>query len=300
MNGIFIIDKPGGMTSHDVVNHIRAKFGISRVGHLGTLDPMATGVLPVCLGKATRMGQFIPNSPKEYTGEIRFGFSTNTFDREGSPTGEERPLQSSRAEIEEAMRALTGRLDQMPPAFSAKKVGGVASYKLARKNRPIEMARASVEVQQFAMLELHPPLMRFWVVCSPGTYIRSLAHDLGQAAGCGAHLSSLQRIRSGDFRIEQAVALARVSMSDLIPMERLLESWPRLEVSGADEEKVHHGNPIAGGTSSGFVRIFNKKGEFIAVASVENDLAHPRVVLTSINSSRSDVLRCILEKETEA
>jgi len=153
MNGIFIIDKPGGMTSHDVVNHIRAKFGISRVGHLGTLDPMATGVLPVCLGKATRMGQFIPNSPKEYTGEIRFGFSTNTFDREGSPASEVRPLQSSRVEIEEAMRSLTGRLNQMPPAFSAKKIGGVASYKLARRNRPVEMAPVSVEVQQFTALE---------------------------------------------------------------------------------------------------------------------------------------------------
>ena len=300
MNGIFIIDKPGGMTSHDVVNHIRAKFGISRVGHLGTLDPMATGVLPVCLGKATRMGQFIPNSPKEYTGEVRFGFSTNTFDREGSPASEVRPLQSSRVEIEEAMRSLTGRLNQMPPAFSAKKIGGVASYKLARRNRPVEMAPVSVEVQQFTALEFHPPLMNFEVVCSPGTYIRSLAHDLGHVVGCGAHLSSLRRIRSGDFRIEQAVALDRASASDLIPIERLLECWPRIEVSGADEEKVCHGNPVAGGVAPGFVRIFNKKGEFIAIAAVENDLVLPRVVLTSINSSRSDVLRCILEKETEA
>jgi tRNA pseudouridine55 synthase len=299
MNGILIIDKPGGMTSHDVVNAIRVKFSLSRVGHLGTLDPMATGVLPLCVGKATRMGQFIPNSPKEYTGQIRFGFSTNTFDREGSPTSEERPLQSSRGEIEEAMSSLTGRLDQIPPPFSAKKIGGVPSYKLARKNRPVEMAPAQVEVQQFEMLEFNPPLVKFRVMCSPGTYVRSLAHDLGRALGCGAHLSLLERIRSGDFRIEQAVPLDRVSRSDLIPMDRLLESWPRLEVSGADEVKVLHGNPIAAGGAAGFVRIFNKQGEFIAIASSENDFAHPRVVLTSITSDQSDVLRCILEKEIE-
>jgi tRNA pseudouridine55 synthase len=300
MNGILIIDKPGGMTSHDVVNHIRAKFSMSRVGHLGTLDPMATGVLPVCMGKATRMGQFIPNAPKVYTGEIRFGFSTNTFDREGSPTSEERPLQSSQAEIEQAMESLTGRLDQIPPPFSAKKIRGVASYKLARKGKPAEMAPASVEVQEFKLLELRPPLMKFRVVCSPGTYVRSLAHDLGRALGCGGHLSSLQRIRSGDFFLEQAIPLDRVSRSDLIPMERLLESWPRVEVSGAEEAKVVHGNPIGAGKAVGSVRIFNKKGEFIAVGFVENDLVHPGVVLTSITSDESDVLGCILEKETEA
>lgn len=283
MNGLFIIDKPGGMTSHDVVSAIRKKFS-AKAGHLGTLDPMATGVLPVCVGKATRMGQFLSNSPKAYTGTIRFGFSTNTYDREGTPASEERPLNSPENEIKAAMGSLTGTLEQIPPSFSAKKIGGVPSYKLARKGRPVEIAPARVEVYEFEMTGLEPPAMTFRVVCSPGTYVRSLAHDLGQRLGCGGHLASLRRTRSGEFRLEQAVPLDRISASDLVPMEALLESWPRIEVSGGDENKVMHGNQIPGNAGEGFARIFNKQGEFIAVAAIENGWVLPRVVLTSINS----------------
>jgi tRNA pseudouridine55 synthase len=284
MNGIFIIDKPEGMTSHDVVDSIRAKFSISKVGHLGTLDPMATGVLPVCTGKATRIGQYIPNSPKEYIGEIRFGFSTNTYDREGTPTSEPRPLESSQREIEEAIHTLTGKIGQVPPPFSAKKIGGVASYKLARKGRLIEASPVPVEVHKFEIMALDLPLMEFRVVCSAGTYIRSLAYDLGQKLGCGAHLTSLRRTMSGEFRIEQAVPLGQISSSDLTPMEMLLASWPLIEVSDIDQEKVLHGNQIPGDGCETFARIFNKKGEFIAVAAVENGWVHPRLVLTSMNS----------------
>ena len=218
MNGIFVIDKPEGMTSHDVVISLRAKFSISKVGHLGTLDPMATGVLPVCTGKATRIGQYIPNSPKEYIGEIRFGFSTNTYDREGIPASEPRRLDSSAKEIEEAIHTLTGKIDQAPPPFSAKKIGGVASYKLARKGRMIEASPVPVEVHKFEITGLDLPLMQFRVVCSAGTYIRSLAHDLGRKLGCGAHLTSLRRTMSGEFRIERAVPLGQVSSSDLIAL----------------------------------------------------------------------------------
>jgi tRNA pseudouridine55 synthase len=331
MNGIFVIDKPEGMTSHDVVQAIRKKFNISKAGHFGTLDPMATGVLPVAVGKATRFGQFIPNSPKEYEGEIRFGFATNTYDREGVPTTDERPLQG---DVNQAMRGLTGLLDQTPPPFSAKKIGGVPAYKLARKDRPVEVAAAQVEVREFVMLELHPPLMRFRVVCSPGTYIRSLAHDLGRRLGCGAHLTALRRTRSGEFRIEDAVLLDRVSAADLVPMDRLLEYAPRIVVSDAEETRVLHGNPVRGEGSgkelhdasddgrvgtcqplsgqafcssatrrklrSQVVRIFNKKGEFLAVASVENGLVLPRLVLTSITSHEGDMLGCNLEKENQS
>ena len=247
---------------------------------------MATGVLPVCVGKATRVAQYVPNSPKEYTGEIRFGFWTNTYDREGSPASEEKPLASDAGagEIREAMQSLTGVLNQTPPPFSAKKIGGVPSYKLARRNRAVEIAPSRVEVQQFELLHFESPFARFRVVCSPGTYVRGLAHDLGQKLGCGAHLSALRRTRSGEFRVEDAVPLDHATASNLISMDRLLTSWPRIDVSETDETKVVHGNQIRGDCAGDFARIFNKKGEFIAVASVESGWVRPRLVLTSINS----------------
>lgn len=282
MNGILVVDKPEGMTSHDVVQAVRKRFKTSKVGHLGTLDPMATGVLPLCLGKATRMGQFIPNSPKVYEGDIRLGFSTDTYDREGTPTSEEKPFDA--AAIGPAMRSLTGSFDQVPPPFSAKKVGGVPSHRLARKSQALELAAVRIDVEQFEMLDLHAPFIRFRVVCSPGTYVRSLAHDLGRRLACGAHLTSLRRIQSGEFRVEQAVKLEQISSAGLIPMERLLESWPRIEVSGIEESKVVHGNPIRSETPGGFARIFNKQGEFLAVAAVENGWVRPRLVLTSVTS----------------
>jgi len=286
MNGILVIDKPEGMTSHDVVLEIRKKFHVEKAGHLGTLDPMATGALPVCVGKATRIAQYLPNSPKEYSGEIRFGFWTNTYDREGSPASEEKPLASDAGagEIREAMQSLTGVLDQAPPPFSAKKIGGVPSYKLARRNLAVEIAPSRIEVQQFELLGYEPPFARFRVVCSPGTYVRSLAHDLGQKLGCGAHLSALRRTRSGEFRVEDAVPLGQVVASNLISMDRLLTSWPRIDVSETDEVKVVHGNQIRADCAGDFARIFNKKGEFIAVASLESGWVRPRLVLTSINS----------------
>jgi tRNA pseudouridine55 synthase len=283
MNGLFIIDKAAGMTSHDTVQAIRKRFS-TKAGHLGTLDPMATGVLPVCVGKATRMGQFLSSSPKVYQGEIRFGFATDTYDREGTPITEPHGVTSSAANIEVALRSFTGSLDQIPPPFSAKKIGGVASHKLARRGKPIDMAPARIEVYVFELVDWKPPLMAFRLVCSPGTYVRSLAHDLGGRLGCGGHLESLRRMQSGEFRIESAVPLERVQKSDLIPLESMLDAWPRIEVSGGDEVKVRHGNQIPVESGGGLARIFNKRGEFIAVATVENGWVHPRLVLTSINS----------------
>jgi tRNA pseudouridine55 synthase len=283
MNGLFIIDKSDGMTSHDVVQAMRKKFD-TKAGHLGTLDPMATGVLPICVGKATRMGQFLSGTPKIYTGRIRFGFATDTYDREGAAITEQRALTSSPGEIKDVMCSLTGTLDQAPPPYSAKKIGGIASHKLARRGTSIEMATSRVEVQEFEMTGFEAAVMSFRVVCSPGTYVRSLAHDLGQRLGCGAHLETLRRTRSGEFRVEQAVSLDRISHSDLIPMESLLDSLPRIEVSGRDEEKVAHGNQIQADGSAGLACIFNKRGEFMAIAAVENGWVRPRLVLTSINS----------------
>jgi tRNA pseudouridine55 synthase len=281
MNGVFIIDKPEGVTSHDVVQAIRKKFKTSKVGHLGTLDPMATGVLPVAVGKATRIGQFIPGSPKEYLGELRFGFATNTYDREGIPSGPEQPIVGN---VEAAVEGMTGTLLQMPPPFSAKKVGGVPAYKLARRNASVELTAVEVEIRQFRILRFDPPHLTFSVVCSPGTYVRSLAHDLGARLGCGAHLTALRRVRSGEFSIDRAVALDRVSGQDLIAIESLMPSVPRVEVSGEDEVRIAHGNPIRSEEHAALARIFNKRSEFIAVATIENGWARPRLVLTSNTS----------------
>jgi tRNA pseudouridine55 synthase len=284
VDGILNIDKAGGMTSHDVVQTVRKKFGMSKVGHLGTLDPMATGVLPVCTGKATRLAQFLPSFPKEYEGEIRFGFPTNTYDREGVATKNPEPLEGDAKSVREAMMEFLGAIDQTPPPYSAKKIGGVPSYKLARRNQAVEMTPVRVEIEKFDLLSFNPPFATFRVICSAGTYIRSLVHELGGKIGCGAHLNALRRTRSGDFRIEDAVKLEGISHANILPIDRLLSSWPRIEVSDAEEIKVIHGNEIRGAGSGDFARIFNKKGEFIALASTQSGWVRPTVVLTSINS----------------
>lgn len=284
MNGVLIIDKPGGMTSHDVVQYFRRLFDTSKVGHLGTLDPMATGVLPLCIGKATRVGQFFSTSPKEYIGEIRFGFATTTYDREGPPTGPEVPFLSSREEVLAVMAELTGSLDQTPPAFSAKKIGGVRSHDSARRGEMVENAPIRVEVSVFEVTEFAPPFIQFRVVCGGGTYVRSLAHDLGQRLGCGAHLSSLRRLRSGDFGIEESVRMESAGASNITRLEKLFLHWPSLIVSGLEERRVRQGNPIPAEEMTGFARILNNQGEFLAVAAVESGWARPRVVLTSVTS----------------
>jgi tRNA pseudouridine55 synthase len=293
MDGILIIDKPGGMTSHDVVQRVRKLFRTGKVGHLGTLDPMATGVLPLCIGRATRIGRFFATSPKEYSGEIRFGFATSTYDKEGVPASPERPLSHGREEVAAAMLSLTGEYDQTPPAYSAKKVGGEASHRLARRGVAVETPPVRVRVQSFELRSFRPPVIEFHVVCSGGTYVRSLAHDLGLRLGCGAHLHQLRRLRSGEFHIGQAVPLEAASEADVIALERLLAALPALVVEDeAGEDRIRHGNPVeAGGTPPGLARIFNKKGEFLAVAAVESGWAHPRVVLTSTASEEARTRR---------
>ena len=286
MDGILIIDKPGGITSHDVVQRVRKLLKTSKVGHLGTLDPMATGVLLLCIGKATRVGRFLPSSPKEYIGEIRFGVATTTYDREGERTGPEQVLTHGRAEIQAAMSRLTGAFDQKPPVISAKKMGGIPSYKLARRGMALEPIAVSVEVSTFEITSFSAPLAGFRVVCSSGTYVRSLAHDLGQQLGCGAHLDSLRRVRSGDFTVEHAVPLEHATAENIVPLEDLLPRLPRIEIeTELSENRVRHGNAFQTELAPGLACIFNKKGEFLAVAAIENGWAHPRVVLTSTPSA---------------
>jgi len=279
--GLLVIDKPAGMTSHDVVQQIRKTLSTSRVGHLGTLDPMATGVLPLCTGKATRLAQFFPTSPKEYVGRIRFGFATATYDREGEPLGPPQRFSSTESQVAEAMRAMTGPILQTPPPYSAKKIGGIRSHQLARKGETAAIAPVEVGIEAFELTAFEPPSIAFRVVCSGGTYVRSLAHDLGSRLGCGAHLESLRRLRSGTFGIDQAVGPERVTAANVIPIESLLTELPRIVAPPAEEERVRNGNPMRAGMGSGLARIFNMNGELLAIAVLERGWAHPKVVLTS-------------------
>jgi tRNA pseudouridine55 synthase len=207
VNAVLVLDKPAGFTSHDVVNRVRRITGERSVGHLGTLDPMATGVLPLVLGRFTRLAQFFNDSVKVYEGEMRFGFATDTYDAEGAPAGAVCSAQPTLSEIQRLLPALTGRILQLPPAYSAKKINGVAAYKLARNDQPVEMKAVEVEVRRFEIRSLCGDRACFVAEVSAGTYIRSLAHDLGQSLGCGAHLTQLRRTQAGEFNLSQAVSV---------------------------------------------------------------------------------------------
>jgi tRNA pseudouridine55 synthase len=211
VNGLLVIDKPGGMTSHDVVARLRKIAGERSVGHLGTLDPMATGVLPLLLGKFTRLAQYFSSAEKSYEGSIRFGFSTDTYDAEGEADGPDLWPELNPALTLDLVRAAAGRfhgeMEQMPPSFSAKKIAGTPAYKLAREGKPVEMKAAKVHIASFEIIALAGAEARFTMSISAGGYVRAVAHELGRDLGCGAHLSSLRRTRAGAFTLGEAHTL---------------------------------------------------------------------------------------------
>jgi tRNA pseudouridine55 synthase len=211
VNGLLIIDKPGGMTSHDVVNRLRRITGERSIGHLGTLDPMATGVLPLLMGKYTRLAQYFSTTGKSYCGDIRFGFATDTLDADGEPAGPDRWPEVETAITVDRVRAAAvrfhGEIEQMPPQFSAKKVDGQPAYKLAREGKPVELKPVKIHVSSFEILALEGAQASFAIEISSGGYVRSVAHELGQDLGCGAHLSRLRRARAGVFTLEDAHTL---------------------------------------------------------------------------------------------
>jgi len=207
MNGVLIIDKPAGLTSHDVVNRVRRLLGQRSVGHLGTLDPMATGVLPLVTGSFTRLAQFYVSSEKTYEGVIRFGFSTDTYDAEGEPTSEPLSVNLSREELEAHAAKFRGVIEQVPPPFSAKKIKGVPAYKLARKHKEVVLKPVQVEIKEFEILSVEADRASFRARVASGTYMRSVAHDLGQLLGCGAHLESLRRTSVAEFTLADAHTL---------------------------------------------------------------------------------------------
>ena len=211
INAILVLDKPAALTSHDVVNRVRRITGERSVGHLGTLDPMATGVLPLVLGRYTRLAQFFNESRKVYEGEIRFGFATDTYDAQGSPLDPISSAQPTLGDILAQLPALTGCIQQIPPVYSAKKIHGIPAYKLARKDKVVEMKPVAVEVHRFEIQSVWEDRARFVAEVSAGTYIRSLAHDLGQALGCGAHLTQLRRTQAGEFNLSQSITIEDLS-----------------------------------------------------------------------------------------
>lgn len=209
MNGLLILDKPGGMTSHDVVAVVRRVTGERSIGHLGTLDPMATGVLPLLLGRYTRLAQFFSAAEKQYTGSIRFGYATDTFDAEGTATGPEQALGCSFEELRSSAAQFVGELDQLPPIYSAKKIHGVPAHKLARAGVEVPVKTAKITVRQFELTSFDPQRAEaeFSIHISVGGYVRSVAHEMGAKAGCGAHLSGLRRTQAGPFTLAEAITV---------------------------------------------------------------------------------------------
>jgi tRNA pseudouridine55 synthase len=248
-DGALVVNKPKGKTSHDVVDAVRHLVGFRQIGHLGTLDPLATGVLVLLLGKATRLVRFYTGRRKRYTAGFRFGFSTNTYDSEGVAQGPDAAPLLQREQLEQFAAESTTRFQQMPPLFSAKKVQGRPAYERARNNEVFELKSAEVEVYEYRLTEIAGAIARFSIECSSGTYIRSLAHDMGQRLGCGAHLAEISRTAVGEFSLEQALDVQELAESAqqgkfqdrLIPLESLLQNYPRTNVLPVLEKKVRHG-----------------------------------------------------------
>lgn len=207
MNGVLVLDKPAGITSHDVVDIVRRATGERSVGHLGTLDPMATGVLPLLLGSFTRLAQYFSTAEKAYHGTIRFGFATDTYDAEGTPAAEPKPLTQGLEELRGLAARFHGEMQQTPPVFSAKKINGVPAHKLARAGKPVEVKPTMIRIHRFELESLDGDTAPFTIRVSAGGYVRSVAHDLGQIAGCGAHLATLRRTEAGPFTLGQSITI---------------------------------------------------------------------------------------------
>lgn len=290
MNGVLIIDKPSGLTSHDVVHRVRRIVGQRSVGHLGTLDPMATGVLPIVLGNMTRLAQFYLKSEKSYEGVIRFGFATDTYDAEGEPASEAMDLTLSCDELREMASKFRGLIEQMPPPFSAKKIQGVPAYKLARKKKDVALQPVQVEIKDFEILSLADSRAAFGARVSSGTYVRSIAHDLGQLAGCGAHLQSLRRTCVAEFALADAHTLENVDQavksgeleSILVHPRKLLPDMPAVTATDENVTRIRHGQAVNLPELSRAreVKVFQGQRELIAIATrVAGSLFHPKIVL---------------------
>ncbi len=293
MDGVIIVDKPREWTSHDVVNKMRRLAGARKIGHLGTLDPGATGVLPLVIGRATRLAQFFTRNDKTYQGVIRFGYSTDSYDMDGLATSPETPVTLDRQELEKLFDRFRGELRQVPPPVSAKKVAGRPAYELARKGQPVELEPVTVKVYELQLISVEGCEATILLHCSAGTYVRSIAHDAGQALGCGAFLKSLRRIASGDFTIERARTLEELSalahegrlQEALIPAAELLPAFPAELVDAITAGHIRNGrdfrvSPFQAREGTRYVKAVTPQGELVAIGEARlPHLYHPVLVL---------------------
>ncbi|MEE8185420.1 MAG: tRNA pseudouridine(55) synthase TruB [Thermodesulfobacteriota bacterium] len=233
--GILVIDKPKGLTSHDVVLKVRKAINVRKVGHLGTLDPMATGVLPLCIGRATKIARFLDNVKKEYVAKIRFGVETDSYDATGRVIAETDTSSICEEDVRRTLQLFKGKMEQIPPMFSAIKVNGTPLYKLARKGIYIERKPREIEIHSIDIEEVNLPYLVLRISCSKGTYIRSLGHDIGMRLGCGANLVALRRIKNGQFTLEDSIGLDQPYdklIEKIIDTDDVISSIPDAAVNG--------------------------------------------------------------------
>lgn len=292
MNGILIIDKPAGLTSHDVVDRVRRLLGQRSVGHLGTLDPAATGVLPLAIGSLTRLAQFYTKSEKVYEGIIRFGFATDSYDADGEPLGPAQPVLFHLDNLRAAAAQFTGSIEQMPPRFSAKKIQGVPAYKLARKNQDFELKPVQVEISELEILSFESDRALFRARVSSGTYMRSLAHDLGQQLGCGAHLETLRRTSVAEFQMDDAHTLEQLEATvkfqrasdPFVHPRKLLPTFPSVTATEENAAYIRAGRPVnlPELSRAKLVKVFFGQTELIAIATrIAGTLFHPGIVFVT-------------------
>jgi tRNA pseudouridine55 synthase len=294
LDGIIVVDKAEGWTSHDVVNKLRRLANTKKVGHLGTLDPIATGILPLVIGRATRLAQFYTRRDKVYEAIIRFGFATDTYDRAGVPTSPETAPPPFDAEfLEPYLQRFRGKLLQTPPPVSAKKVDGRPAYELARKKIAVELAPVEVQVYELTLLSIDGSDIRVRAHCSAGTYLRAIAHELGIAVGCGAHLYQLRRVESGEFSLDRAHTLEKLQelssagrLSEaLIPAAQLLPEFPSEYVDTVTEAQIRQGrdfqvSPFRVQKGAHYVKAVSRAGDLVAIGEIKlPNLYHPIVVV---------------------
>jgi tRNA pseudouridine55 synthase len=289
MNGLLVLDKPSGITSHDVVAIVRRATGEKSIGHLGTLDPMATGVLPLLLGRYTRLAQFFGQADKHYTGHIRFGFATDSFDADGVPASEPLPLNHTLEQLQILSRKFHGELDQLPPVFSAKKINGVAAHKLARAGAEVAVKPARITIHNFELTSLEGDTASFVMSVSAGGYVRSVAHELGQLANCGAHLSSLRRTRAGAFALGHAITIDQLKSASVAELEALLPhprtllpEMPSVTVDDQMAGRLRNGMQVnlPDFSQAPLVKVFTSPTDLLAITRrVAGTLMQPIVVL---------------------
>jgi len=281
-DGVLLVDKPDGMTSHDVVAVARRVLGVRRVGHTGTLDPFATGLLVLLVGAATRLQPYVEGEPKVYDATIRFGVETDTGDLTGEPVREASP--PSESSVADGIAALTGPIEQTPPAYSAKQVGGVRAYDAARRGAPLELRPVPVVVHGWEVRSRRGPDWDVTIVCSGGTYVRALARDLGALAGSAAHLAALRRVRSGHFDVVDAVTVdgLRAGATPIMPARAAVPGLPAERLDDHDLARVAHGQPVRATTAGERAALVGSDGSLVAIAERDGDAWRPRLVLRAI------------------